>query len=89
MKRPFDASCRSLAIIASVIGVRANAMATPVAELEPLGGLRRQHEREERVVARLGGDAAVVAVGLELSGLRGDAVEAPSEHPVDLHRALS
>ena len=29
-KRPFDASCRSLAIDAMVIGVRAKAMATPV-----------------------------------------------------------
>ena len=30
VKRPFDASCRSLAIDAIVIGVRANAIATPV-----------------------------------------------------------
>ena len=65
VKRPFDASCRSLAIDAIVIGVRANAMATPVDSSSRSVRSRREQQREERVVARLGGGAAVVAVGLE------------------------
>ena len=65
MNRPFERRCRSLAVIASVIGVRANATAIAGAELEPLGVLRREHEREERIVVGLGGDAAVVAGVLE------------------------
>ena len=85
VKRPFDASCRSLAIDAIVIGVRANAIATPVDSSSALGRPRREQQREERIVAGLRGGAAVVAVGLERPRPVLDLVERPTQHPVDLH----
>ena len=82
VNRPCDATCRSLATTASVIGVRANAMATPVDTSSRSVALRREQQREERVVAGLGGDAAVVAIDLEApSGPRG-VVQRSTQHPV-------
>ena len=64
--RPFDATLQ-------VVGRRSPASSacgrtrprSPVPSSSRSVCLRREHEREERVVAGLGGDAAVVAVGLE------------------------
>ncbi len=67
MKRPFDARCRSFAVYAVSIGVRANATAMPGAELDALGVLGRDRERQERVVRGLGRDQPVVADVLELA----------------------
>ena len=64
--RPFECRCRSLAVYAVSIGVRANATAMPVPELDALGVLGRDHERQERVVRGLRGEQPVVADVLEL-----------------------
>ena len=71
--------------MASVIGVRGERDRHAGADLEPLGRLRREQQREERIVAGLGGHAAVVAVGLQLAGLVADRVEPAPEDPVHLH----
>ena len=43
MKRPFEYGWRSLPMLASVIGLRANATAIAGAELDALGVLGREH----------------------------------------------
>ena len=55
--------------------MRANATAMPVRELDALGVLGREHERQERVVARLGRQQAVVPEVLELLRPRADVAE--------------
>ena len=67
------------------MGVRGERDGHAGGDLEPLGGLRRQHQREERVVAHLGGGPAVVPVGLERAGLVAEAGEVTPEDPVHLH----
>ena len=47
LNRPCDASCRSYAVCASVIGLRANAIDDRGRELDPLGVLGGEQEREE------------------------------------------
>ena len=69
LPRPSDEAAlrRELQVVGDrrqVIGVRAKAIAMPVRQLEALGALGREQQREERVVARLRGADAVVAVGL-------------------------
>ena len=62
VNRPFETSCRSLADVGHrhrVAGERDRDLGD---ELEALGVLGRDHEREEWVVGDLGGGAAVVAV---------------------------
>ena len=84
-KRPFDASCRSLAIDRQRHRRARERDGHAGRDLEPLGGLRREHQREERVVAHLGGGPAVVPVGLERARPVARSVEVTPEHPVDLH----
>ena len=80
-KRPPEAACRSHAVWASVIGLRANATAIDGPQVDPLGALRGQQQRQERVVARLGGQHAVVAARLSSAAACAAAVSSPPMPP--------
>ena len=55
------------------------------AEFHLLGVLGSEQQREERVVARLGGPGAAVAGGLQLRCLCTRSVQIGPDAPVDLH----
>ena len=68
--RPFDICCRSFAVYASDHRRARERDRDAGAELDALGVLGRERERQERVVPGLGGQQAVVAELLELPGPR-------------------
>ena len=75
-------------MLARVIGLRANATAMPVPSSTRSVVLRREEQREERVVGRLRRPDAVVALLLELTcGRCADAAQVTTEATVDPHAA--
>ena len=88
MKRPFEKACRSQPTLASIIGLRAKATAIEVPELERLGVLGRQEEREERIVRGLGRPDARVARLLRFLGLLAGLAQIESDASVNLHAAV-
>ena len=56
MNRPFEYGCRSLAGVRERHRVAGERHRDAGAELDALGVLGREREREERIVAGLGGD---------------------------------
>ncbi len=87
MNRPSEYACRSHATLATVIGVPRERHRDAGAQLDGLGVLRGQHERQERVVVDLGGPAAVVTPPLQPDRGIGDVAELARDGAVDLETA--
>ena len=80
--RPFECRCRSLAVYASEHRRARERDRDARAELDALGVLGRDHERQERIAARLRGEQTVVPELLEFPGPRPDVVNDGAMIPV-------
>ena len=86
MNRPPDARCRSFAVYAVTIGVRGERDGDAGSELDALGVLGRDRERQERIVRGLGRQQPVVADVFERLRPRADLGQRRRHDPgVDLH----
>ena len=85
MKRPFEYAWRSQASVGERHRIAGERDGDRRAELERLGVLGRQQQREERVVRRLGRPRAGVAGGLHLLRVLRHVAKVHADVAVDLH----